>query len=114
MSSIFYRVSNIETDQGLWYDKNGQFTGLIHNEFNFCQNNELLMDFDPDVVGYLSAVEQLDILYNWFSKSDILKLQDYNYFIHEYKCNDFKWYDKFHHYLINQNDIKLNKRIILF
>ena len=28
----FYRVSNVETQQGLWYNFNGEFTGLIHNE----------------------------------------------------------------------------------
>lgn len=39
MNKLFYRVCNHETEQGLWYSFNGNFTGLIHNEFNFCKNN---------------------------------------------------------------------------
>ena len=39
----FYRVCNISTKQGLWYDTQGEFTGLIHGDFNFCLNNQLKM-----------------------------------------------------------------------
>lgn len=44
--TTFYRVCNLETYQGLWYDYKGNFTGLIHNEFNFCANSELKMVWD--------------------------------------------------------------------
>lgn len=27
MNNIFYRVSNVDTQQGLWYDQSGKFTG---------------------------------------------------------------------------------------
>ena len=113
-SKIFYRVSNIETHQGLWYDINGCFTGLIHNDFNFCANNTLAMDFDATIVGYLSTAETLDQLYQWFTKEDILKLQQFNYFIHEYETKDFRFYDRFQHWLINRDNSILTKRIILF
>jgi hypothetical protein len=39
----FYRVNHEQTKQGLWYRFNGEFSGLIHNQFNFCQNKELKM-----------------------------------------------------------------------
>ena len=55
MSKLYYRIAHEETQQGLWYDSKGNFTGLIHNEFNFCMNTNLPMPFDPDLVGWLSA-----------------------------------------------------------
>lgn len=109
----FYRVSHDETQQGLWYNINGGFTGLIHNQMNFCKNNELLMDFDEEIVGYLSAVPTIDDLYKWFTREDIYKLQEHNFFIHTYESDDFKFYERFQHYVINQNNSKLTQKIIL-
>lgn len=109
----FYRVSNIETQQGLWYNMQGEFTGLIHDKFNFCKNNELKMDFDPEIVGYLSATPDLDSLFNWFTKEDILKLQEHNYFIHEFETEDYKFYDRFQHHVINKEKSKILKKIVL-
>lgn len=110
----FYRVSNTETGQGLWYKLNGEFTGLIHDKFNFCTNNELKMDFDEEIVGYLSAVEDLEDLWKWFSKEDVKRLQEHGFYIHEYEVVDFKFYEKFQHDVINQETSILTKRIKLF
>jgi hypothetical protein len=72
----FYRVCNDESKQGLWYKYDGNFTGLIHQyPFNFCKNHDLKMDFDDQLVGWLSAVENLDDLYQWFTVEDIKRLQ---------------------------------------
>lgn len=109
----FYRVSNIETGQGLWYSSEGGFTGLIHDKFDFCVNSELKMDFDKDLCGYLSAADSLDSLWQWFSKEDIKKLQEHGYYIHEYEAKDFEWYERFEHWIINQDTSVLSKRIIL-
>ena len=46
-TKLFYRVANKETNQGLWYDQKGNFTGLIHGRFDFCENTNLPMPFDP-------------------------------------------------------------------
>jgi len=108
---LFYRVCNTSTQQGLWYHFNGTFTGLIHNEFKFCQNNELKMDFDPEIVGWLSAVEELEDLWKWFTKEDIIELQRYGWFIHIYETSDYKFYDRFQHLIIKQ-DTSVLKSII--
>ena len=71
---IFYRVSNTETNQGLWYDMEGNFTGLIHTKFNFCLNHELPMPYDKEIVGWLSTTDELDALLHWFTKEDIIEL----------------------------------------
>lgn len=109
----FYRVSHVSTQQGLWYNMNGIFTGLIHNELNFCKNNELLMDFDETIVGYLSATPTLDELFNWFTKDDILKLQEHDYYIHVFESDDYKFYDRFQHFVINKESSKLIEKIVL-
>lgn len=111
--SKFYRVCNKETLQGLWYDYKGQFTGLIHEDFNFCVNNELEMDFDPEIVGWLSATESLETLYNWFTKDDIKQLQSHGWFIHEFEAIDVKFYERFQHQIIKQDTSKVLRIIDL-
>lgn len=104
---IFYRVCNTKTQQGLWYNFNGTFTGKIHDEFNFCVNNSLEMDFDHDLVGWLSATNSFETLLEWFPLEDIKQLQVYGYYIHIYKSSEFKFYDRFKHHIIKQDSIKL-------
>jgi hypothetical protein len=99
----FYRVSNTKTHQGLWYDFSGNFTGHIHSSFNFCQNSSLAMDFDESIVGYLSATPELDSLFNWFTKEEIAKLQQWGYYIHVYESDDYWFYEKFQHFVIKQD-----------
>ena len=109
----FYRVCNPESEQGLWYDFKGQFTGLIHGRFNFCKNHDLKMDFDDELVGWLSAVKNFDDLYQWFTVEDIKRLQEFGWYIHEYVVDNHRFYDRFRHHVICQKTSKLSKRIIL-
>jgi len=109
----FYRVCNPESEQGLWYDFKGKFTGLIHTDFNFCANSKLEMPFDPELVGWLSAVENLDDLWVWFSQEDIVELQKHGWYIHSYLVDNFKFYDTFSHYVICQTTSKIKEKIIL-
>jgi len=109
----YYRVCNKETLQGLWYDYKGQFTGLIHEEFAFCTNNKLEMDFDPEIVGWLSATDSLETLYNWFTKEDIIRLQKWGWYIHEFEAVDVKFYERFQHQVINQETSKVLRVIDL-
>lgn len=95
----FYRIGHIETKQGLWYDSNGNFTGLIHNEFSFCKNKDLQMPYDEKIVGYLSATETLEDLYHWFTKEDIERLKAFGFRIMKYLSNDYFFKDN--HWLIS-------------
>ena len=113
MKNKYYRVCNKETLQGLWYDYKGQFTGLIHEEFAFSKNYELEMDFDPEIVGWLSATESLETLYNWFPKEDIVRLQKWGWFIHEFEASDVKFYERFQHQVIKQDTSKVLRIIEL-
>lgn len=102
MVRTFYRIGTA-TSEGLWYDKKGQFTGLIHNEFDFCANNKLEMPFDEKLIGWLSVADSLEHLYQWFTREDIIKLQKEGFAILEYKAIDYKFYEQFKHNVINQD-----------
>jgi hypothetical protein len=105
----YFRVCHEDTLQGLWYTYEGEFTGLIHDKFNFCANAELRMDFDEEIVGWLSAVKNLEDLWVWFTKEDIAQLQDHGWFIHEFEAEDVKFYDRFQHTVIKQDTSKVIK-----
>ncbi len=108
----FYRVCNPQTHQGLWYDFQGNFTGLIHNRFSYCANNALKMDYDPEIVGFLSATRTLEDLYQWFSLGDILRLQCDGWFVYEFESTNYKWYERFSHWVIKQDDSRVVRRIV--
>ena len=111
MKNTYYRIPNAETGQGLWYDEKGNFTGLIHNEFDFCMNKDLPMPFDEDLVGWLSATDSLDDLFNWFSKDDIEKLEPFGWFITVYEAEKVKQYKN--HLVICEKTSKVIDRLSL-
>jgi hypothetical protein len=100
-SKIFYRVANFETNQGLWYDFEGNFTGLIHSDYDFCLNKNLPMPFDKDIVGWLSATDDLESLWMWFPKEDIKRLEEYGYYLSVYEATDYKFHNN--HWIIKQS-----------
>lgn len=108
---IFYRVSNTKTNQGLWYDMEGKFTGLIHTKFNFCLNHELPMPYDKEIVGWLSTTDELDALWHWFTKEDISKLEEHGYFIHIYEATKYRFHDN--HWVICQETSVLLEQVTL-
>jgi hypothetical protein len=109
---LFYRVG-APTEEGLWYNKRGEFTGLIHTEFNWCNVSKLQMPFNEQLVGYLSVADSLEHLYQWFSKEELLRLQKLGFNIYEYKAVDFKFYDMYKHNVINQESSTINNIILL-
>lgn len=111
MKKEFYRVANTATNQGLWYDADGTFTGLIHNEFKFCTNNELQMPFDKDIVGWLSATEKLEELWFWFTKEDIEQLERHGWFITIYEAEKYRFHNN--HWVICQETSIVKQRLPL-
>ena len=105
---LFYRIGT-ESTEGLWYNKDGIFNGLIHKEFQWLNASSLLMPFEPELVGFISVADSLEHLYQWFSRKEILKLQENGFSILEYQANDYKFYDLYKHNVINQNSILYNK-----
>lgn len=98
---VFYRVANNTTEQGLWYDFKGEFTGLIHEELSFCSNNELPMPFDPSIVGWLSTTDTMSDLYNWFSRDDLTSLKKYGFEAVAYEATEYREHQG--HWIIKQS-----------
>jgi len=65
------------------------------------------MDFDPEIVGWLSATESLATLWRWFTEDDIKKLQEHGWYIHEFEATDVKFYERFQHLIIKQDTSKV-------
>lgn len=105
----FYRVNHYRTGQGLWYNYQGDFTGLIHDRFSFCKNKDLAMDFDPDLVGWLSATPTVEELHQWFPHYDLTALAKDGWYLHEYNVPEehCRFYDKFQHWLIRKGEERL-------
>lgn len=108
MNKFFYRISTDSTE-GLWYNKEGVYTRLIHTQFNWLGASSLFMPYEPELVGYLSVADSLEHLYFWFTRDEILKLQEVGFFIYEYIAEDYKFYDLYKHNVINQNSLLHNK-----
>jgi hypothetical protein len=112
MKKLFYRVG-VETEQGLWYNKIGNFTGLIHTEFNWLNASNLQMPFDLELRGYLSVADSLEHLYQWFTREEIIKLQSLGFYIYEYEASDWKFYEVYQHNVVNEKTSKITNKIVL-
>jgi len=95
----FYRVGNIKTLQGLWYDKRGEFTGLIHR-YPSCKSSKLPMPYDDEITGFLSATQTIAELKEWFPVCDMAELYKFGYVVLKYNASNYKKYKN--HWLINQ------------
>ena len=110
----FYRVGILRNDNtGLWYNQKGEFTGLIHEKYDWLGASKLQMPFDTEIVGYLSVADSMKHLYQWFTKDEILRLQLDGYAIFEYVADDFKFCDLYQHNVINQKTSTINNIIKL-
>lgn len=106
-AKVFYRVGTVFGHQGLWYDRDGNFTGLIHSKFQHLKSSQLEMPFDPVVVGYLSATQTLPDLHEWFSEWCIEQLRPHGFAVLEYIAFDYKSVGT--HWLINKETSALNR-----
>ena len=112
MKKYFYRIGH--KSEGLWYDKNGNFTGRIHTEeFKFINASELQMPFETKLVNYISVADSLEHLYQWFTKEEILILQKKGFNLEEWIAEDWKFYDFYKHNVINKETSILNNIIYL-
>ncbi len=111
-TKLFYRIDS-DSLTGLWYNKEGLHTGLIHKELTWLGASSLTMPFEPELVGYISVTDSLEHLYTWFPKFEILKLQELGFSILEYSSNDVKFYDFYQHNVIHQKNSVLESRIKL-
>lgn len=70
-------------------------------------------EWDALVEESMKRKDVIETLYNWFSKQDIVRLQKWGWFIHEFEAVDFKFYERFQHQVINQETSKVLRVIDL-
>lgn len=80
--ALLYRVGKSDSLNGLWYDKNGSYTGLIHN---LSEGNAALLPMGPHPIfrtdghHWISTTDSLEMLKNWFSEQDMTELTEQGY-----------------------------------
>lgn len=88
--------------------KQGNYKSFFTNSFKTIRFTGVAPK-TPELVGFISVADSLEHLYQWFSRKEILKLQENGFSILEYQANDYKFYDLYKHNVINQNSILYNK-----
>lgn len=106
---IFFRIADNKTRQGLWYDYQGKFTGLIHGKYNFCGASKLPMPYDPRLIGWLSTTDKLETLFLWFTKDEIKRLEQSGYELSVYEATEYMEYEN--HWVIKQDSSRLKLTI---
>ncbi len=97
--------------QGLWYSIGGVFINRIQQEFSFCKASSMSMEFDPEMVGWLSATESLEVLFQWFSREEILKLQESGFRVVIFEATEYRQYNG--HWLIKQGSSVIAETVVL-
>lgn len=103
----FYRVNNLDKTTGLWYNNDGKFTGLINSKYDNLKASALPMPFDTELVGWVSAIETLEHLFEWFTLEELKSLQKDHFFISEFAVVNYKHYEKYNHPVIEQSTSRL-------
>lgn len=87
-----YRIENLETMQGMWYDKNGKFNPFIE-QLTEGISKSLPMEeherYGKDGFRWFSGCDNIEDMQVWFSSKDALELSESNYQLFMYTVNNF-------------------------
>lgn len=87
-----YRIENLETMRGMWYDKNGKFNPFI-DQLTDGLSKDLPMEeherYGKDGFRWFSGCDNIDDMRRWFSTRDALELSESNYQLYLYTVNQF-------------------------
>jgi len=91
--STLYRVGRRLGQDGLWYDKEGRETGLIHK---LTEGNAGALPMDPHPIfnsdGYkwISTTDTVEMLPHWFSENDMRELLDQDYEVFKIEVSGYR------------------------
>lgn len=90
---LLFRVENPVTNQGLWYDGDGNFNPFILT-LAAAKSRDLPMEFDPDMLAggqrWYSACDNIPDLQHWFSRQDLLELDKAGYGLYQFDVSDYR------------------------
>lgn len=88
-----YRVGKRIGQDGLWYDKDGNKTGLIH-KLKEGNAKHLPMDKHPifrsDGYNWISTTDTIEMLPKWFSENDMKELIPQNYEVFKIDVSEYR------------------------
>lgn len=88
-----YRVGKRLGQDGLWYDKDGNETGLIHK---LKEGNAKLLPmgkhpiFSSDGYQWISTTDTTEMLPMWFSENDMKELIDQDYEVFKIEVSGYR------------------------
>lgn len=104
---ILYRIQNKETKDGMWYNSDGTYNGII-KELSDGLSADAPMPEDQyrnkNNKQWISSVPLLNYLFEWFSMKDIIELKERGYGLYEIKCSDYRKISKTE-YIFRREDI---------
>jgi len=88
---IVYRIEHKDTENGMWYNKDGSYNGLIH-ELSNAQAKDFPMDYDEkySLKNLISGVKDFNQLLEWFSRRDIEELMERGYQIYKFIAKEYE------------------------
>lgn len=112
MEKIFFRVHHPK-GLGLWYNEQGEFTNEISKLELQCAGLEMNKNEECEG-GFLSCTDSMESLLGWFGREELLKLKDKGYDICVFKADEYKFHDKYKHFLFKQQGSLLIAHINIF
>lgn len=89
VGKFFYRIGHPDSGNGLWYDKNGKWTGLAVDKYNL-RAGAIPMGYDPLIRNWISVTDTIEKLDNWFTPDEmkVLAADGYELIIFWLEAND--------------------------
>jgi hypothetical protein len=111
---ILYRVENLATQEGLWYNSKDQSSSAVVHNLELSAR-VLPMDFAKEIAEYhwKSAADSINQLKYWFNREDLLKLIPIGFNLYEIDADIVKTHTTEHysHALFQENGVKYRKAL---
>lgn len=113
MSRVIYRIENLETMNGMWYNNAGVFSPILYKIAPKAKAIELPMPFDmahkADDKNWYSAGGSIDEMNYWFSREDALNLVNNGFKLYHIEVDD--WVKREHEVLFTRESVLVQKEI---
>lgn len=100
---FFYRIGHSDPGKGLWYDKNGKWTGFAVEKYNL-RAGAIPMEYDPLIRNWISVTDTIHKLDNWFTLDEmkVLAADGYDIIIFSLNESDKRYVE----YQVPHTDVK--------
>lgn len=112
---IIYRIENLVTEVGLWYNQQRELEPMI-KQLDNAKCRDLPMPFDPSVyaaqnTAWYSGTDSIEQMQDWLDWKDLKELKHLGYHLYEY---DVREYRKVPGHIIYTREAVIASRILPF